>query len=152
MLYAYGLKFFECLYLDKAFIFKTWVPGAGGRGDGWVRQRCCVSYVTGASNWDWLTVEQGLLSLQQVRVDGEWFYFFCFFIFIHFPLSPLSLSFISSTISSICLLPVYGRWHKMTHKGLSLGDHTKWSTRVDVSLNPNTIDQLCLGMGLGVKI
>ena len=31
---------------------------------GWlVRQRCHVSYVIGASNWDWLTVGQGLLSL-----------------------------------------------------------------------------------------
>ena len=30
-------------------------------------------------------------------------------------LSPLTLSFISSTISSISLLPFSGRWHKMTH-------------------------------------
>ena len=58
---------------------------------------------------------------------GECFYFFCFFTFIHFPLSSLSLSFISTTISSISLLPFSGRWHKMAHK-------------VDVSLNPNTIN------------
>ena len=45
------------------------------------------------------------------------FYFCCFFTFIHFPLSPLSFSFISSTISFISLLPFSGRWHKMTHKG-----------------------------------
>ena len=33
-------------------------------GGGWVWQRCCVSYViTRASNWYWLTVGQGLLSL-----------------------------------------------------------------------------------------
>ena len=32
-------------------------------------------------------------------------------------LSPLSLSLISSTISSIFPLPFSGRWHKMTHKG-----------------------------------
>ena len=75
---------------------------------------CCVSYVTGASNWDWLTVWKGLLSLQQARVEGECFYFFCFFVLIHFPLSPLSLSFISSTISSIAVL---WRRHKMTHNG-----------------------------------
>ena len=35
------------------------------------------------------------------------------FIFI----SPLSFSFISSTLSSISFLPFSGRWHKMTHKG-----------------------------------
>ena len=40
-----------------------------------------------------------------------------FYTFIHFPLSLLSLSFISSTISSISLLPFSGRRHKMTHKG-----------------------------------
>ena len=33
------------------------------------------------------------------------------------PLSSLSLSFISSTISSISFLPFFGRRHKMTHKG-----------------------------------
>ena len=32
-------------------------------GGGWVVRRCRVSYVTGASNWYWLTVGQGLLSL-----------------------------------------------------------------------------------------
>ena len=45
---------------------------------------------------------------------GGCFYFFCFFTFIPVPLSFLSLSFISSTIS---FLPFSGRWHKMTHKG-----------------------------------
>ena len=80
---------------------------------GWVRQRCRVSCVTRASNWYWHIVGQGLLSLQQVGIEGECFYF-CFFTFIHFPLSSLSLSFISSTIS---LLPFSGRQHKMTHKG-----------------------------------
>ena len=55
------------------------------------------------------TVWQGLLSLQQVRVEGECFYFFCFFTFVHYPLFPLSLSFISSTISSFSLLLFSGR-------------------------------------------
>ena len=32
-------------------------------GGGWEWQWCRVSYVTGASNWNWLTVGQGLLSL-----------------------------------------------------------------------------------------
>ena len=44
-------------------------------------------------------------------------FFFCFFTFITVPLSSLSLSFISSTISSISFLPFSGRRHKMTHKG-----------------------------------
>ena len=48
---------------------------------------------------------------------GGCFYFFCFFTFIPVPLSSLSLSFISSTISSIFFLPFSGRRHKMTHKG-----------------------------------
>ena len=80
-------------------------------------RRCCVSYITGASNWYWLTVGQGLLSLWWVRVEGECFYFFCFFTFIPVPLSSLSLSFISSTLSSISFLPFSGRRHKMTLKG-----------------------------------
>ena len=65
-------------------------------------------------------------------VRGECFYFFCFFFFFSLSfifLSPLSLSFISSTISSISLL-------------LSLRDDTKWPTKVDVSLNTNTIHSL----------
>ena len=34
----------------------------------------CVSYITGASSRDWLIVGQGLLSLQQVRVEGNVFF------------------------------------------------------------------------------
>ena len=78
---------------------------------------CHVSYVTGASNWYCLTVGQGLISLYQVRVEGECLYFFCFFTFIPVPLSTLFLSFISSTISSVSFLPFSGRRHKMAHKG-----------------------------------
>ena len=48
---------------------------------------------------------------------GECFYFFCFFTFFPVPLSSLSLSFISSTLSSISFLPFSGRRHKMTLKG-----------------------------------
>ena len=48
---------------------------------------------------------------------GGMFYFFRFFTFIPVPLSSLSLSFISSTISSIYFLPFSGRGHKKTHKG-----------------------------------
>ena len=65
-----------------------------------------------------LTVWQGLLSLQKARVEGECCYFFRFFTFFHFPLSSLSLFFISSTISSISFLPFPGRRQKITHKGL----------------------------------
>ena len=55
---------------------------------------------------------------------------FLFLLFLHFhfvPLSSLSLSFISSTISFISFLPFSWRRHKMTHD----------------MLNPNTISQSC---------
>ena len=41
----------------------------------------CVAYVTGTSNCEWLAVEQGLLSLQQVMVEGG---MFLFLLFLHF--------------------------------------------------------------------
>ena len=75
-------------------------------------------FVTGEPNWYWLTVGQGLPSLQQVRVEGECCYFFCSFTFFHFPFPSLSLSLFS----------------------LFKGDDTKWPTRVHVSLNHNTIN------------
>ena len=49
--------------------------------------------------------------------SGNVFNSFCFFFFISVPLSSMSLSLISSTITSISFLPFSGRWHKMTHKG-----------------------------------
>ena len=58
-----------------------------------------------------------LAILVAARVEGKCFYCFCFFTFVAGPLSSLSLSFISSTISSISFLPFSGRRHKMTHKG-----------------------------------
>ena len=69
----------------------------------------------------------GLLSLQQVRVEGV-----CFF----FP-SVSSLSFLflflpCPSLSSPLLLFLFS---------LSMGNDTKWPTRVDVSFNPNTINQ-----------
>ena len=69
-----------------------------------------------ASNWYLLTVGQGLLSLQQVKIEGECFYFFCFFTFIHFPFSPVPL-FHLLLLSPVFLLLFSGRRHKMTHKG-----------------------------------
>ena len=42
-----------------------------GNWGGWVRQKCRISGVTGASNWYWLTVGQSLLFLQQIRIEGE---------------------------------------------------------------------------------
>ena len=78
------------LWRNKKNINTFGLKKAHQRG-GWVRQRCCVFYVTGASNWYWLTGGQGLLSLLQVKVEGECFYFFCFFTFIHFLFSPVPL-------------------------------------------------------------
>ena len=59
---------------------------------------------------------------------GGCFYFFCFFTFIPVPLSSLSLS-PSPLLSILSLFSLF------------LGDDTKWPTRVDVSLNPNSINQ-----------
>ena len=76
----------------------------------------------------YITVGQGLLSLQQVSVEGECCYFFSSFTFFHCPLSSLPLSFIFSTISSVSFLPYFGRRHQMSYKG--------WH---QVSFSPNTI-------------
>ena len=85
---------------------------------GWVKQRCRVSYVTGASNWDWLTVGQGLLSLQQVWIEEECFYSVSSFSFIFLFLPcPFLLCHLLSILSIF---------------SLSLGDDTKWPTKVDV--------------------
>ena len=81
-----------------------------------------------AFNWYLLTVGQGLLSLQKVKVEGECFYFFCFFTFIHFPFSTVPLFYLL-----YCLLSLFS---------LFLGDDTKWPTSVDVSLNPNSIKSI----------
>ena len=48
---------------------------------------------------------------------GMFLFLLFFFTFICVSLSSRSLSFISSTISSISFLPFSGRCHKMTHKG-----------------------------------
>ena len=97
---------------------------AGGGGEGWDGggMVLCIFHHGGvqlilAYSWG----RPGTLVAGKGR--GGIFYFFCFFTFIPVPLSSLSLSFISSTISSISFLPFSGRR----------------PTRVDVSLNPNTI-------------
>ena len=105
---------FQMMFINYDIVFKSVCMMRWG---GWVRRRCPVAFVTRVLNWYWLTVGQGLLSLQQLRVFGKCCYFFCSFTFCHFPLSSLFLSFISSIISSISFLPFSGRWHKMTHKG-----------------------------------
>ena len=72
------------------------------------------------------------LSLQQLRVEGDVFYFFCFFTVTHFTLSPLSLSFISSTISSVSLLLLSGRRHNDVTINLSDIREIIQFTRTDV--------------------
>ena len=95
-----------------------------GTVGGWVRQRCHVSCITGASNWYWLTVGQGFLHVtsQQVRVEGTVF------------ISSVSLlSFIFLFLS--CLFLSFPRLSLLSLFSLSMGDDTKWPSRVDVSLN-----------------
>ena len=79
----------------------------------------------------WLGGGKGLLYLQQVG-KGACYYFFCFCTVIRcFPHPPHFLFFLSSTSSSVPFL-------------LSLGDDTKWPTRVDVSLNNNSTTTFAL--------
>ena len=120
--FAWNVSLFSGKRNKKKYISECHLPkilpsmlSVNTRG-GWVRQRCRVSYITRASNWYWLTFGQNLLSLQQVREEGNVFIFSVSSLSFIF-LSPLSLSFISPTISSISLLPFSQRQHKMTHKG-----------------------------------
>ena len=115
------LKWLDTLYhIDWMFPDYRW--------GGWVRQRCRESYVTGSFNWDWLTVGQGLLFLQEVRVEGECFYFFCFFTSFIFLFLPCP-SFSPPLLSLLSLFSLF------------LGDYTEWPKRFDLSLIPNTINQ-----------
>ena len=86
-------RFKKILFLLNNNVYnKKKKKNGGGVGlSVWVRQRYHVSYVTGAYNSYWLTVGQGLMSLQWVRVEGECFYFFFSFTFIQFPFSPVPL-------------------------------------------------------------
>ena len=89
---------------------------------GWLGEAKVLCIIR-AFSWYWLTVGQGLLSLQQVRIEGNVFISSVSslsFIFVFLPCPSLS----SPLLSSIFFL--------------SLGHHTKWPTRVDVSLNPIT--------------
>ena len=73
-----------------------------------MRQRFCVSCVTEASNilaYSWS--RPAILAAGKGR-RGMFLFLLFFFTFIDFPLSPLSLSFISSTISSVSLRPFLG--------------------------------------------
>ena len=87
----------------------------------------CGKGVTGASNWYWLTVGKGLLSLQQLRVQGD--FFISLFLYFH------SFSF----FSPVPLLHLL--YYFFSLFSVSLEDDIKWPTVVDVSLNPNTISQ-----------
>ena len=96
----------------------VWVEG-GGWGAGWwwsgVAKMSCILHHRGV---------QLILAYSCTRLailvasngKGECFHFLCFFPFIPVPLSSLSLSFMSSTISSISFLPFSERRDKITHK------------------------------------
>ena len=95
--------------------FKQIKPSASKLGRSGVAKVSCILRHQGVQlilNYSW--ARPAVLAAGMGR--GGMFNFFCVFIFIHFPLSPLSLSFIS-TVSSISLLPFSGRRHKMAHKG-----------------------------------
>ena len=120
-------------YLDTLMLYRTQcltilnaLPYGGGGMWRWSR----VSY-TGASNWYRLTAGQGLLILVAGKGRGG-----NVFISSVSSLSFLLFSLPCPSLSSFLLSHLF-------LFSLSLGDDTKWHTRVDVSLNPNTTNQ-CL--------
>ena len=87
--------------------------------------KAIVYYVTGASNWDWLKFWKACYPCKGKGRRGMFLFLFLHSFIFHFLLP--SHYFISSTLFYLF--------------SLSLGDDTKWPTRVDVLLNPNTINQ-----------
>ena len=85
------------IYLDVHLIWIYEMTDRCRPGGGWVRQRCSVSYVTGLGGGEGVQLRlayswtrPAILAAGKGR--RECFYFFCFFTFIHFPLSLLFLS------------------------------------------------------------
>ena len=113
-----------CIYhiYPKCLDRQAWAKGLWRVG-GWVRRRCPVAFVTGASNWYWLTVGQVLLSLQQVGVEGECYLFFSLTFFLPYP-SHL-LYYLFSLFSPFL-------WETTQNDPI----------RVDMSFNPNAIKRL----------
>ena len=90
-------------------------------GSGPVVQRWCVSYITGASNWYWLKLGRACYPCSRLGSRGNVFISSVSslsFLFLFLPCPSLSFLLLS-------LLSLFS---------LSLGDDTKWPTRVDVSL------------------
>ena len=125
MFSCWYIVFVSSLFVSHLIFFRCLGKAVGS---GWMRQWFPASCVTGASNRYWLTVGQGMLFLQQVRVEGDVFISSVSSLSFIFLLLPCP--FLSSPLLS--LLSLFS---------LSLGNDTKWPTRVDGSLNPNTIDQ-----------
>ena len=103
-------------FVDTLFTISIWTDRPEHKVQGVVGWDKGIVYLTSivVSNWYWLTVGQGLLSLQQVRVEGECFYFFCFFTFIHLSSFPVPLFHL---LYYLFYLSSSGGQYKMTHKG-----------------------------------
>ena len=102
------------MFLTWGFTLFQWIRGWSGGA----KMSCTLQYwgVQLILAYSW--ARSAILEAGKGRgVMFLFLYFFCFFTFIPVPLSSLSISFISSTISSISFLPFSGRRHKMTHKG-----------------------------------
>ena len=110
----YNLRF--DMQLD--YVCRKWILDPSGPHRGWLGG-AKVSFILRHRGAQLILAYSWARPAILVAGKGRWgcFYFFCFFTFIPVPLSSLSLSFISSTISSIFFLPFSGRRHKMTHKG-----------------------------------
>ena len=96
---------------------------------GWsgVAKMLCILHHWGVQLISWYSWARPAILVARKGREGM----FLFLLFLHFrscSLSSLPLSCISCIISSVSFLP-------------ALGDNTKCPTKVDVSLNPNTINQ-----------
>ena len=94
----------------------------GWGGGGWLGEAKALCILRhGVSNWYWLRVGQGLLCLQQVRVKRGNVYISSVSLLSFFFLFRLCPTLSSPLLSLLSLF------------FLSLGDDTKWPTRVDLS-------------------
>ena len=83
--------------------------------DGWVRQRCHLASPGCPTD---IGLQSQARPAAPAAGKGRWG-MFLFRLFLHchsFSFLPCPISFISSTVSSISLLPFSGRRHRMTHK------------------------------------
>ena len=99
-----------------ANLYLWWLAGLS---DCWPGYLSWLDHPRHPTDIDWLAYSWSTSAILEAGKGRGNVFISSFSSFIHFPLSSLSLSFISSTIFSISpvRLPFSGRQHKMTYKG-----------------------------------